>query len=85
MLGLRCCVGFFWLCGAEAYSIAVGCGLLIAGASVISSRVRELQWLWLPGSRAQAQWLGSMGLVAPSREGSSQIRNHTRSGDGLYD
>ena len=43
VLGLRCCVGFFWLCGAEAYSIAVGCGLLIAGASVTSSRVRELQ------------------------------------------
>ena len=26
-----------------------------------------------------------MGLVAPRREGSSQIRNHTRSGDGLSD
>ena len=39
-----------------------------------ASAVRSLQ---LPGSRAQAQQLWCMGLVAPWREGSSQIRDGT--------
>ena len=36
------------------------------------------QWLWLMGSRAQAQKLWRTGLVAPRHVGSSRIRDRTR-------
>ena len=35
------------------------------------------QKLWLSGSRARAQWLWCMGLVAPQHVESSQIRDQT--------
>ena len=35
------------------------------------------RWVWPPGSPAQAQWLGGMGLAAPWRVRSSQTRDPT--------
>ena len=46
-----------------------------AGFSSCGSRA---QLLWLAGSRAQAQQLWCMGLVAPRHMGSSQTRAQTR-------
>ena len=55
--------------------------LLIAVASLVAEQglqARGLQQLWLAGSRAQAQQLWHMGLVAPRHVGSSQTRAQTR-------
>ena len=41
------------------------------------SRVHGLPLLWFPGSRAQAQWLWHMGLVALQQMRSSQTRDQT--------
>ena len=59
------CSGFS-CCGARA---------LGTRASVVVAR--ELQQLWLTGSRAQAQQLWCTGLVAPWHVGSSQTRAQT--------
>ena len=56
----------FSCCGAQA---------LGTRASVVV--VRGLQWLWLEGFRAQAQWLWRTGLVALRHVGSSWTRDQT--------
>ena len=63
---------------SRRYSLVAVCGLL----SAVASPVGEHR-LWgvrasvaeLPGSRAQAQQLLNMGLVAPQDVGSSQTRD----------
>ena len=63
--------------GGRGYSLVVMCRLLIVVAFLVEHR------LWgvrasvaeLPGSRAQAQQLLNMGLVAPQDVGSSQTRD----------
>ena len=89
VLGLRCCVRAFLQlqragatlpCGAQASH----CGgfsccrawALGARASVVVAH--GLQQLWLTGSRAQAQQLWRMGLVALQHVGSSWTRARTR-------
>ena len=53
VLGLRCCARAFSSCGEwRLLSVAVR-GLLIAVASLVAEH--GLQYLWLRGSRAQAQ------------------------------
>ena len=55
-------------------------GLLIAVASLVAEhglQAHGLQQLWLTGSRAQAQKLWRMGLVAPRHVGSSRTRAPT--------
>lgn len=54
MLGLPCRVGSSLVAVSRGYSLAV-----VQGFSL-----RWLNWLWAPGSRAQAQQLWSRGLVA---------------------
>ena len=78
------CTGSLLLWGSFS-----GCGeqgllqLQCAGSSLrwrlllqsMSSSVHGLQCLWPPGSRAQAQYLWCMDLIAPWHVGSSQIRD----------
>ena len=52
MLGLCCCVGFSLVEVSEGFSVVMEHGLQVPG----------LQWLWLMGSRAQAQQLWCMDL-----------------------
>ena len=47
------------------------CGAGGLGCLGFSSWAMCVQYLWLPGSRAQAQWLWHTGLVAPWPVGSS--------------
>ena len=68
--------GFLQLQRAGATLVAV-CGLLIAVASLVvehSLQVCGLQQLWLTGSRAQAQQMWRIGLVAPWHVGSLWTR-----------
>ena len=51
------------IAGNRSYSVIVVCGLLLLLRT--DSRMHRLQQLQLPGSRAQAQQLWCMGLVAP--------------------
>ena len=58
VLGLCCCTGFSLVVESEGYSLAVVVRLLSAVASLVGSmgsRVRGLQLLLLPASRAWAQ------------------------------
>ena len=63
MLGLHSCAGFPLVWESRGYSLVAVCGLLIAVASLVvdlgclgfSSCGTWAQYLWLPGSRAQAQ------------------------------
>ena len=74
VLGLRCGAGFSLVVASGGYSLVVVCRLLTAAASLPVEhglQVCGLQQLWLPGSRAQAQYLWSMGLVAAQHVGSS--------------
>ena len=82
-LSLHCCAQAFSSCGKQRLLFTALHRLLAVMASLVveqglwgapASAVRSLQ---LPGSRAQAQQLWCMGLVAPWREGSSQIRDGT--------
>ena len=77
------CTGSSLLCGlfsrcGEWGSCLVACRVRASHCGGFSSsagcRVCRLQWLWLVGSRAQAQQLWRTGLVAPWRVGSSQTR-----------
>ena len=55
--------------------------IVVHGLSLVAEhrlQVHGLQQLWLVGSRAQAQQLWHMGLVAPRHVGSSQTRARTR-------
>ena len=85
---------YFWLCwvfvaarglfssyGKQGLLFVVVGGRLTSVASLVAEhglQARRLQQLWLTGSRAQAQQLWRMGLVAPQRVGSSRTRARTR-------
>ena len=76
MLGLHCCVGCSQVIASRVCSLVAG--HLTAAASLVvkqGSGVSWLQWLQLLGSRAQAQQLWCVGLVAPWHAGSSQTRD----------
>ena len=65
---------------SRAYPLVAGHRLLIAVASFVAEHRLQawaLQWLWLPGPRAQAQWLWTMGLVALLHVRSSWTRDRT--------
>ena len=72
VLGLHCSVGFLWL---WCMGFLLQWLLLLRS---MGSRAHGLQWLWLPGSGAQAQSLCCMGLVTPWHVGSSHTRDQTR-------
>ena len=58
MLGLGCFSDFSLVVASGDYSVVAICEFLIVMASLLQSmgfQVCGLQWLWLPGSRAQAQ------------------------------
>ena len=44
MLGLHCCMGFFFSCGKWVYSLAVVCGLLIAVVSLSAEHGLQDAW-----------------------------------------
>ena len=87
-LGLCCCVRAFSSCGEWRLLFVVVRRLLIAVASLVteqgsrrecfSSCGTRAQQSWLVGSRAQAQQLWHMGLVALWHVGSSWTRVRTR-------
>ena len=84
VLGL-CCSGFSVVAASRGCSLVAVCGLLIAVASLVAKHglqgsqhsVVVTRGLSSCGSRAQAQKLWCMGLVAPQHMGASQIRNQT--------
>ena len=79
-LDLHCCARAFSSCGEQGLLFAVVCGLLIAVASLVAEhrlQARGLQQLWLMGSRAQAQQLWRMGLVALRHVASSWTKART--------
>ena len=86
VLGLPCCVGLFSSyskqgllssCGAQApHCCGFSCwGAQALGYAGFSSCNMSAKSLQLLGSRAQAQYLWHMGLVAPRHVGSSRIRD----------
>ena len=89
LLGTHCCVGFALVVGSEGYSLvavhrllslrawALGCMGSAVTARGLGSRSAWAQQSQLSGSRAQAQQLQRMGLVAPWLVGSSQTRDRT--------
>ena len=73
------CLGFLQLQLAGTMHHA-GVWTYCGGVSFVSEHrlyARGLQWFWLTGSRAPAQRLWPMGLVAPQHGGSSQTRDWT--------
>ena len=67
-------------CAEPGLLFFTACALFIAVASLAMGhrlQVPMLPWLQLPGSRAQAQWLHCMGLVAPGQVESSWARDRT--------
>ena len=66
-------------CGVQASQCSgfSCCQAQTVGHTGFSSCGMWAQQLWFPGSRAQAQQLRCMGLVAPWHVGSSQIRDQT--------
>ena len=80
VLGLCCCAQAFSSCSEWGLLFIAVRGFLIAVASPVEEhglQAHGLQQLWLAGSRAQAQQLWCMGLVAPQHVGSSQARDRT--------
>ena len=78
VLGLQWCMGFYLAVESGGYSAVVVCRLLMVVAFLaasFSSCSTWAQYLWLPGSRVQAQWSWHIGLVAPWHVGSSRIRD----------
>ena len=85
VLGLRPCVGFSLVVTIWGCPLQAGLRPLIVAASLVlerglsdaqaSSRGAWAQSLQLQGSRAQAQLLWCMDLVASQHVGSSQIRD----------
>ena len=58
VLGLRCCTQAFSSCGEQGPLFLQVCGLLTAVASLAVEhglQAHRLQYLWLAGSRVQAQ------------------------------
>ena len=81
VLGLHCCTGFSLVVASGGYFFVVLLELLTEVASLVAkpgSGVHGLQELWFPDSRAQAQWLWYMGLIAPRCVGSSPTGDRTR-------
>ena len=79
-LGLLCCVRAFSSCREWGLLFVAVRGLLIPVASLVAEhglQARRLQQLWLADSRAQAQQLWRMGLVALRHVGSSWTRART--------
>ena len=70
MVCLHGCTGFSLAVASKGYSLVAGQGLLLL-LSMDSKACRnsggvEAQWVQLPGSRAQAQWLrGMLDLPGP--------------------
>ena len=87
MLGLCCCAGFSLVAASGGYSLTAVCTVPIAAASCCGAQARgcadfsgcgtRAQQLWFLGSRARAQQLRHMGLVALQHVGSFQIRDRT--------
>ena len=80
VLDLHCCMGFSLVMVNGGYSLAVVNEVLIVVASLVMEpwlQVGGLPQLPILGSRAQAQQLWHMGLVAPWHVGSSHIRDRT--------
>ena len=87
-LGLHCCTWAFSSCGEQGLLFVQVRGLLIAVASLVAEhrlqahRLQQLQHVGsvvvAHSSRAQAQQLWHMGLVAPRHVGSSWTRARTR-------
>ena len=80
MLGLCCCVGFSLVAGSGGYAPVAMHWLLMWWLLLlqsVGSRVPRLQYLQLPGSRAQAQWLWHVDLVSLRPVGSSWARDQT--------
>ena len=86
VLDICCWVGFLWLrCAGAALQCSVQashCGSFLVqsrGSRVhgFTSCSRWAQWLWLLGSRVQAQYLQRTGLVALQHVGSSWTRDWT--------
>ena len=82
MLCLHCCSGFSLVAASRGYSLIEVHGLLIVVAALVAEP--GLWGLWapvavvqFPGSRAQAQSLWPMGLVAPWHVESSRIGDQT--------
>ena len=77
-LGLRCCTWAFSSCVdgllTEVASLVAEHGLQVYSLSSCGTRAQQL---WLMGSRAQAQQLRRMGLVAPWHVRSSWTRART--------
>ena len=79
-LSLCCCAGAFSSCGERGLLFLAVHVLLITVASLVAEhglQVLGLQELWLASSRAQAQQLWRMGLVALRHVGSSRTRAPT--------
>ena len=78
MLGLGGCAGFSLV---VAGGILSGCGAQASQCGFSGEdwalKVRGLQQLQLPGSRAQAWSLWATGLAVPQQVGSSYTRNRT--------
>ena len=80
-LGLCCCVWASSNHGEQGLLFVAVRGLLIAVASLVAEHGLLGTWaqqLWLAGSRAQAQQLWRVGLVALWHVGSCQTRARTR-------
>ena len=81
VLGLRCSAGFSLVAASGGCSRAVGCGSLIAAASLGAEP--KLWSTWFPEavapgrSGAQASQLWLSGLDSPWHMGSSWTRDHT--------
>ena len=78
MLGLHCCESLSLIVVIGGYSlgrqVSHCSGFLLRSTG---SRAHGLPLLWFPGSRAQAQWLWHMGLVALQHMGSFWARDGT--------
>ena len=72
-VGVRCCAGFSLVSESRGLLFIAVQGLLIAVASLVERGLCDAwtRWLWLPGSRTQAQQLWHTGLVALGHIGSS--------------
>ena len=79
--GSRCCAWTFSSCSERGLLFIAVRGLLTVVASLVAEhglQAHRLQQLWFTDSRAQAQQLWRIGLVAPRHVGSSQTRARTR-------
>ena len=80
-LGLCCCMSSSLVAVSRSFSLAAVDRLFIAVVPLVAElglQVHGLQELWPVGSRAWAQQLWCLRLVAPQHVGSSWIRDRTR-------